>query len=119
MRMYWFGTALILSALLATLHLWAFEEFLYWRYVWFDILMHFLGGLALGVFLAAFLNAWRPMLFLVACTAILTGWELFEYLLGFPREANYVFDTALDLLMGTLGMLLAYGVARFTLWRSV
>lgn len=116
--MYWFGTALILSALLAALHIWALEDFLYWRFVWLDIPIHFLGGLALGAFFAAFLNAWRPVVFLLACVAILIGWEVFEYLIDNVREANYAFDTALDLLMGTFGMLIAYTVARFSLWRS-
>ena len=80
--------------------------------------IHFFGGLTIGVFVAAFLNAWRPFLFIFLVAGALIGWEVFEYLFGIPREANYAFDTALDVLMGTLGAIAVYMYARVSLWRS-
>lgn len=119
MRFSWLFAALLLSAALALLQFWALSEFLYWKYVWFDVSMHLLGGLAIGTFVAGFLNAWKPVSFLALFGLLIIGWEVFEYFLGPPRGSNYVFDTALDLLIGSLGALVAYAIARMTLWRSV
>lgn len=118
MRIRWFLLALLLSAILLFLHLWASAEFLYWRYVWFDSPMHLLGGLTLGVFAAAFLNAPKPGQFFGIIIVLIVGWEVFEYLLGFPRESNYAFDTALDLFLGMLGATFAYFAAQRSLWHS-
>lgn len=116
-RLYWLLAALVLAAALALLQSYALENYLYWRLWWFDIPMHILGGLAVGSFLIGFLIRFRPRLFLLGCLIIFVGWEVFEYLAGFPREANYAFDTALDLLDDTVGALVAYGIARITLWK--
>lgn len=118
MRLYWFLAALVLSALLASLQWWALKDFLYWYYVWFDVPMHFLGGVAIGTFLVGFWYRYTPVLFLGSMIAIGLGWEILEYLFGMPREANYILDTSIDLLMDTFGALTAYTVARLTLWRS-
>jgi hypothetical protein len=117
MRIYWLLAALVLSALLSALNWWASVDFLYWRYEWFDLPMHFLGGLALGVFIIVLLGTFRPRLFLIGITAVAIGWEIFEYVFGLPREANYVLDTKIDLLMDALGATVAYSIARLTLWR--
>ena len=118
MRIWWLVLALVLSVLLFTANYIAMVDYLYWRFVWIDVPIHFFGGLTIGVFVAAFLNAWRPRLFTLLITSALVGWELFEYFFGIPREANYVFDTALDVLMGTLGAVVVYLYARISLWRS-
>jgi glycopeptide antibiotics resistance protein len=118
MRFVWLVSALILCAALAALNLFAFEHYLYWKLEWYDVFMHLLGGVALGAFLAGFLARFRPLLYLVLFYGLVIAWELFEYYFGIPRESNYVFDTALDLLMGTLGALAAYALARTTLWRT-
>jgi hypothetical protein len=117
-RSYWLFVALILSGALALLNQWALTEYLYWRYEWFDILMHLLGGLAIGTFVAGLLYKFRPGLFLLGVVVLVVGWEVFEYMFGIPHEDNYVFDTALDLLMDTFGALVVYGIARTSLWRS-
>ncbi len=118
MRLRWFITALVLSALLACMEVYALTNYLFWRYVWFDVPMHFLGGATVGVFLVGLLLHFRPRLYLLGVVLVSLGWEVFEYLSGFPRESNFVFDTTLDLLMDALGATLVYVVARFTLWRS-
>ncbi len=85
--------------------------------VWFDVPMHFLGGVTIAVFLVALLMHFRPRLFLLGVFGVSVSWEVFEYLAGFPREANYVFDTSLDLLMDALGALFVYTVARLGVWK--
>lgn len=118
MRTAWFFVALISSAIVAGLQQWAIADFLYWRYVWFDLPMHFLGGFTIGALTIAFLMRYRPLIFLGVLFAIAIGWEIFEVVIGSPMEANYVFDTSLDLLMDALGATAAYIAARYTLWRS-
>lgn len=118
MRLPWLFAALILAALLATLQHWALREYLYWQYPWFDTPMHFLGGLTAGTFIVGLLRKKRAQLFLLGMVLVAVGWEVFEFSIGIPREANFVFDTSLDLLMDTVGMATVYLVARYTLWHS-
>lgn len=118
MRLIWLLAALVLAAALAFLQYWALADFLYWKYPWFDTMMHFIGGLAIGTFAAAFLGIRRSRVFLLGMVAVAVGWELFELVIHAEREANFVFDTSLDLLMDTVGMTIAYALARYTLWRS-
>ena len=119
MRLYFLLAALLLATALALLEQWAIVEHLYYRYPWFDVLMHLIGGALTGSFLAAVLLPYRPMFFLALATAVLAGWEVFEYLIGVPREMNFIFDSALDLLMGALGVLAAYAIARNSLWSFI
>lgn len=118
MRLAWLLVAMVLAAVLATAQYIALDQLLYWKYVWLDTFMHFLGGLTVGVFVIAFLGVRRPLLFLVAMVAIAIGWELFELLINAEREDNFAFDTALDLLMDAVGMTTAYIIARKTIWQS-
>ena len=117
MRSRWLLAAFILCAALAVLQLIAVAHYLYWQYAWFDVPMHLLGGIAIATFLVAILLSRRPRIFSVLFALALIAWEVFEYVFGIPREANYVFDTALDFLMGTLGGIAVYGIARTTIWR--
>lgn len=118
MRLSWLFAALILASVLAVTQHLALENLWYWRYVWLDTFVHFLGGLTVGAFLVAILDRSRPLVFLAGMVAIAAGWELFELAINAQREANFAFDTALDLLMDALGMAAAYVLARFTIWRS-
>jgi hypothetical protein len=118
MRLPWLFAALILAALLASLQHWALRDYLYWQYPWFDTLMHFLGGLTAASFIVGVLREKRAQLFLIGMVLVAVGWEVFEFSIGTSREANFVFDTSLDLLMDTVGMATVYLVARYTLWHS-
>ena len=118
MRLYWLFAALVLAALLAFLQHYALANLLYWHYPWFDTLMHFLGGLTVASFGIALLERHRAFVFLVGMFMIAAGWELFELMINAEREANFLFDTSLDLLMDAIGMSIAYGVARLSIWRS-
>ena len=118
MRLLWLLGALILSAGLTVLHVTALSEALYWQYVWLDVPVHFLGGLTLAMLLVAFLKKFHPLVFIASMAAVIVGWELFELSIQTARESNFLFDTALDVLMGSLGAVVAYILARYTLWRS-
>lgn len=118
MRLIWLLAALVCASVLSYLQHEALANFWYWDYPWFDTLMHFIGGLALSTFIIALLDKHRAFLFLAGMLAVAIGWELFELLINTQREANFAFDTSLDLLMDALGMTLGYVVARFTIWRS-
>jgi hypothetical protein len=119
MRSKWFLAALLLCTLLAVLNEWAQSDSLYWKWIWFDIPMHFLGGLSTSAFVIAFFGKHRPRLFILSMICVFVGWELFEYLFKLPQPANYPLDTAKDLVMDTLGAILAYVSARKTIWKKV
>lgn len=118
MRLPWLLVTLVLASALAYLQHEALANLWYWHYPWFDTVMHFLGGLTVASFGIALLDRHRAIVFLTGMLAIAVGWELFELAINAEREANFAFDTALDLLMDAVGMSLAYLAARYTLWRS-
>ncbi|HFC10709.1 MAG TPA: hypothetical protein ENJ75_00715 [Candidatus Kaiserbacteria bacterium] len=119
MRLRLLIAALIFATILALLEWLALADFLYWRYVWFDTVMHFVGGLSLGTFIVALLPRFRPVFYIVAVAVLVVGWEVFEAVIGTPRAQNFFFDTSVDLLMDAIGATVAYVLARNTLWRSV
>ncbi len=94
--------------------------YLYWRFWWFDIIMHFLGGLWIAglMYYLFFLSDYLPKVFKKYSVFILTFsfvliigilWEIFEYITKVSvRQDNYVLDTYLDLLMDMFGWVLAY-----------
>lgn len=110
---------LISFSLLAVLHIIALELFLYWRYVWFDLPMHMLGGavVALGIFTLYDLRLRIPRSFLtprkvLACVFLVACmWEVFEVLIGIPIDETYVLDTTFDLVMGLFGGYMGFIVA--------
>jgi len=95
----------------------AVEHSLYWNIWWFDIPMHFLGGLWVALIALWFYktfagdNASSNKGYLVALTAtIIVGllWELFEIVMGLTvSQPNYEADTILDLIMDVTGAIVA------------
>lgn len=92
---------------------------LYWRFWWYDIVMHFLGGLWIGLitlwiyYLSGYFKKNKkdkPFVFLLSFLSVLIvgiSWEIFEYLFEIVFSSNYISDTALDLIMDILGGLVA------------
>ncbi len=119
MRTAWFFIALGASLVLAVAHVYASSVDLYWTYRWLDIPMHILGGFALGSLIIAFLMRHKPGMFWLLMLGVAIGWEVFEVLIGMPRPTDYPLDTLKDLIDDGVGALIAYGLARLTLWRSV
>lgn len=114
-----FLTQLFLLLLIAVLHLSALALSLYWLYPWFDVLLHFLGGvwvfLALVWLAERFRVPYRVFLVFLGVLFVGVGWEVFELLAGIPREANFVLDTSIDLLMDSLGGITGVLLTRYLL----
>ena len=110
---------LALVSVLGLLQIIALQEFLYWRIWWFDLIMHFLGGIILGGIAVFFFTYIAPLrrfafpVFLIVLIGVGIGWEVLEFSTGMYTSQNYTLDTALDLLMDTLGAVLVYGLTRY------
>jgi hypothetical protein len=117
MRLAWLLAALVLAALLAGVHLYALPHYWYWYFPWLDVPVHFLGGAFMGAAVAGVLGAYKPRTFLLVVAFGAISWELFEFSINAEREANFILDTSLDLLMDALGITVSYAAARLTLWR--
>ena len=97
----------------------AYQHFFYWRFGWYDTLMHLIGGLAIGLVSSwVYLEKkdrslepvldWNKLLFFNFSFALVIGlvWELFE--LVFDRIVVFsLLDSLDDLLFGMAGSLLA------------
>ena len=118
MRLYILLGILGLSLLMLILQLIALEEFLYWRWWWFDLLMHFLGGVLIGGIALVVSDVWKTpkaITFIVLLILIGVGWEVFERFFGLYKEAGYLLDTFIDLIMDTIGAFVVYSVVK--LWK--
>lgn len=111
---------LITFATLAALHILAIKLSLYWHFWWFDIPMHFFGGVivALGLYTVRDMRFSLPTLlfrrlpFMLMVLAVAVAWETFELWAGIPIEPDFVIDTTTDLVMGLTGGLLGYYLGR-------
>jgi hypothetical protein len=95
------------------------ELFLYWRFWWFDIVMHFLGGLWVGLsalwiyYFSGFIKETKKdssFIFLLSFLSVLVvglGWEVFEFIIEVEFSSLYISDTSLDLIMDILGGIIA------------
>jgi hypothetical protein len=112
----------ILIASLGAVHITALQLHLYWHFPWLDIFAHFFGGLWVAfaaIWLLRAVHEKTPFgLIFFILTMVSIGWELFELWGGIPREANFAFDTSLDLFMDALGGISGYFLARRMLARD-
>ncbi|OHB19781.1 MAG: hypothetical protein A2854_03990 [Parcubacteria group bacterium RIFCSPHIGHO2_01_FULL_56_18] len=106
----------VLIAIVGAVHIIALRLYLYWLFPWLDTFVHFAGALWVAlaaVWLLAALHQQTSFIrILVILVLVSIGWELFEFWGGIPREANFAFDTSLDLLMDSLGGISGYLLAR-------
>jgi hypothetical protein len=113
-----FSVQFLLLLVIAVLHASALAYDLYWRYVWLDVPMHLLGGMWAVLSVAWFgqvfgwFNTIPLTVAVCALLVIALGWEVFEYVVGVPREANFVFDTVVDLVMDAVGGVIGFSLAR-------
>ncbi len=109
---------IILSAIFATTHAVAIEGFFYWRFEWFDILMHFWGGLLIALGLTT-LSTFRrfnfkstyKIVFFTALAMVVT-WEVFEWLLDMTSPQTYIVDTSTDMFLGMAGALIGHALLK-------
>ena len=113
---------LIIGGLVAVFHVTALNISLYWVLPWFDIMMHFLGGLLVGTFGAWLYGKFRKesllddtnytVLFNVIIFVTIVGlfWETFElfFEVTSTTRSAYVGDTSLDFIMNTIGATAGY-----------
>lgn len=114
----------VLIAIIAILHYLALKFYFYWTLEWFDIFMHFLGGLWVVLFFVWFLffskfikidikkHQNRKIFFVSILAVLVVGllWEVFEVFASFVsvQERGYALDTSLDLMMDLIGGVLAF-----------
>jgi len=101
--------------ILGLLHYAALTFFFYWQIWWFDIVMHFLGGLAVGL-----LTCWAAIVLhevlgitiskkalllsvMLGIVLVAGSWEIFEYYYKLYSTFAYKADTSLDVIMGIVG----------------
>jgi len=117
MRKKFLLSIFFLASSIAFLHMIGSEFFLYWRFWWYDIVMHFLGGLMVGMIALWVYNYFeyfknkeinKSLIFLYTFLVVLSvgiGWEVFEFLIEVDFSNNYISDTSLDLIMDIVGSL--------------
>ena len=117
----------ITIVIVAALHFSALQFYLYWRFWWFDILTHFLGGLWIGIsflwlfFQFGFVNIIKNKknynLLVAFLGSLFVGvmWEIFEFYFGIvvSDASNYVIDTVTDISFGLIGGFAAYRIFLF------
>lgn len=107
----------ITGAIVGVLQVVALKFFLYWTIWWFDIVMHFLGGFWIALIVLWFYKAFTRnearsdhgyLLALLGVIVVGVAWEVFEVVAGLTdAEENYAVDTIVDLIMDTVGALVA------------
>jgi predicted dehydrogenase len=113
---------LLIGVCFAGVHHVAMVANLYWYYWWFDIVMHFWGGLLIGLGVHALATfSWlrlRPSWSVMLVTlALITGlWELFESWAGLHEQdfGMFMLDTIQDVVFGFAGGLLAHALLRYS-----
>ncbi|MEK7530400.1 MAG: hypothetical protein AAB573_00875 [Patescibacteria group bacterium] len=96
---------LVASVVILAMHLAAFEYYLYWRFWWYDLIMHAMGGVIIASIALVFgvQSYARPV-----ALAVVVGcaWEIMEYMAGIRIGKNYAFDTVLDVIADMSGAIL-------------
>lgn len=117
----------ITIAIVAALHFSALQFYLYWKFWWFDLLTHFLGGLWIGIsflwlfFQSGFVNIIKNdknyNLIVVFLVSLFVGvmWEAFEYYFDITNTdaSNYIIDTVTDISFDLIGGFAAYCIFVF------
>jgi len=107
-------------ALLGILHYAGSFFYFYWSIVWFDNVMHFLGGFSIallfiwfwyfsGVFGSEVQNTFKFFATTIVFVLLVSiGWEIFEYVFDIanPTGGNYLVDTTQDLIADFFGTIL-------------
>lgn len=113
-RLFFIQATLI--AIVGFVHIVALQLYLYWQFPWLDVFVHFFGAMWVALFAVWLLVISKAHISFIRVFGLLVfvsiGWELFELWGGVPREANFAFDTTIDLIMDALGGVFGYFLAR-------
>jgi len=120
-RSAYFAVIVFLLVAVGVTNYFAYQFFWYWRFWWFDIVMHTLGGFIVGSAtlwwfylrkpISVQIELWKPAFFraFAAISVIGAGWELFEF-----GKVRFIFlpihdagNTASDLFFDGVGCALA------------
>ena len=95
------------ASLTLILHAVGFNFSLYWVYWWYDIVVHFLAGISIGLLFSFLLKKkYRPALYLFVFLSII-AWEIFEIGIGINTAGmQYLADTVIDVIVGFFGAIL-------------
>lgn len=117
------GWIFAVSVVIAFLHVGALEYFWYWQFWWFDIPLHFLGGVLIALMASFFYVRYvstegyitSRMLFINLISAVLIVgflWEVFELVVGGREfaDSDYTLDTISDMFTDLAGGLFVYGI---------
>lgn len=116
--------ALVLMLVVAGLHFLALTFYFYWQLWWFDILMHFLGGVVVGLgalwallgfsVRQGFIPTPFQMFLAVIAAGLIVGlsWEIYELYFRLFDAHYYAADTSLDVVMDLTGATVAYFYVR-------
>lgn len=112
-----FAAQAVVLVTTAILHAAGLFLFLQWYFWWYDIMLHFLGGLWVALAFQWYAHS-RAQTILIVPTLVVVlfvgiGWEVFELAVGAPREDAFMFDASLDILMDVLGGVVGYAGAAY------
>jgi len=111
-----FQNMLVVLVIIFVLHLISLRNDYYWLIWWYDIMMHFLGGVWV-VLVLIWLNQLKAAAVVLTFKRVLTtivvvglAWEIYELLFNqtFIDAKGYGLDTVLDLIMNTVGATAVY-----------
>ena len=110
-----FGAFLfVLILLIGVFHNIATAYYIYWRFLWTDLVVHFLSGFWIALVGFWIFRFWlqekeittKKVFLATLVFAVLVGicWEVFEYMVGIVGySSKYTVDTILDICMDLLG----------------
>jgi len=118
-ELLYFGLFLIFA--IALLHISALNNYYYWIYSWFDLLVHFLGGMwvaVMALWIYFFSGLFRKpkmskvIIFWLSFLAVLSTsllWEIYEVnIWRHLSEPDFIVDTITDTLAALAGSYMAY-----------
>jgi len=114
-----YAFTIFIGVQLLVMHVLALQFYLYWLVWWFDLLVHFVGGIWL-VFAGASLyriqtghkdSSVKLSVVLLCALGIFVLWEGFGIFVSGGLKEGWVADTLTDTLCGILGVLVGYFVS--------
>lgn len=98
--------ALFIASSVLILHAISLEHSLYWTHPFMDVVMHTLGGFALGLLVSVICTSIKRGVVLTGSIVLILiiGWEAFEamFVIVDMSDSNYMAETLGDVVLGML-----------------